>query len=74
MSKVASNFNLECLARKRLPGVVFDTIHGGSGQQSTVRRNLRSLAEREAKASMIAAAARVPPAIGPARLAGPTRA
>ena len=40
MSKVASIFDLECLARERLPGVVFDYIHGGSEQQLTVQRNL----------------------------------
>lgn len=32
MSKIASIFDLETLARERLPGVLFDYIHGGSEQ------------------------------------------
>jgi len=56
MSKVASIFDLECLARERLPGVVFDYIHGGSEQQLTVQRNLddmRALALRQHRLSRI---------------------
>lgn len=85
MSKVASIFDLECLARKRLPGVVFDYIHGGSEQQLTVQRNLddmralalrqhslRNVAERDTRVTMIGDAARIPLAIGPTGLAGLT--
>ena len=38
--KIASIFDLEDHARKRLPAVLFDYIHGGSEQQLTLQRNL----------------------------------
>jgi L-lactate dehydrogenase (cytochrome) len=85
MSKIASIFDLEDKARKRLPGVLFDYIHGGSEQQLTVQRNLddmralalrqhslRNVAGRETKVTMAGDPARIPLAIGPTGLAGLT--
>jgi hypothetical protein len=49
-AKYASIFDLENAARKRLPQVIFDYIHGGSEQQLTLQRNLddmRALALRQ---------------------------
>ncbi|HZX26887.1 MAG TPA: alpha-hydroxy acid oxidase [Telluria sp.] len=83
MSVVASIFDLEQLARKRLPRVVFDYIQGGSEQELTLRRNLddlralvlrqhvlRDVSERETAVSMAGDPARIPLAIGPTGLAG----
>ncbi len=83
MTKIASIFDLEALARKRLPAVLFDYIHGGSEQQLTVQRNLddmralalrqhslRNVARRDTATTMVGDPARIPLAIGPTGLAG----
>lgn len=83
MTKIASIFDLEDLARKRLPAVLFDYIHGGSEQQLTVQRNLddmralalrqhslRNVEKRDTATTMAGDAARIPLAIGPTGLAG----
>lgn len=83
MSKIASIFDLENAARKRLPGVLFDYIHGGSDQQLTAHRNLddmralalrqhslRDVAQRDTVTSMAGDPARIPLAVGPTGLAG----
>jgi L-lactate dehydrogenase (cytochrome) len=85
MSKIASIFDLEEAARKRLPSVVFDYIHGGSEQQLTLQRNLddmralalrqhslRNVAHQETAVTMAGDPARIPLAIGPTGLAGLT--
>ena len=43
MSEVTSIFDLEALAKKRLPGVIFDYVHGGSYEQVTLERNLNDM-------------------------------
>jgi L-lactate dehydrogenase (cytochrome) len=83
MSKIASIFDLETLARERLPGVLFDYIHGGSEQQLTLQRNLddlralalrqhslRNVARRDTVTTMAGDPARIPLAVGPTGLAG----
>jgi L-lactate dehydrogenase (cytochrome) len=83
MSKIASIFDLETLARTRLPAVLFDYIHGGSEQQLTLQRNLddlralalrqhslRNVARRDTATTMAGDAARIPLAVGPTGLAG----
>ena len=83
MSKIASIFDLEDLARKRLPAVLFDYIHGGSEQQLTLQRNLddmralalrqhslRNVAQRETSTTLAGDKARIPLAFGPTGLAG----
>jgi L-lactate dehydrogenase (cytochrome) len=83
MTKIASIFDLETLARKRLPAVLFDYIHGGSEQQLTVQRNLddmralalrqhslRNVSGRATATTMAGDPARIPLAIGPTGLAG----
>ncbi|HEU4375417.1 MAG TPA: alpha-hydroxy acid oxidase [Telluria sp.] len=83
MRKVASVFDLEQMAKRRLPAVLFDYIHGGSEQQLTVQRNLddmralalrqhslRNVARRDAAVAMTGDAARIPLAVGPTGLAG----
>jgi len=78
MSKIASIFDLETLARKRLPTVLFDYIQGGSEQQLTVQRNLddmralalrqhslRNVARRDTVTTMGGDPARIPLAVGP---------
>jgi L-lactate dehydrogenase (cytochrome) len=83
MTRIASIFDLESLARKRLPGVLFDYIHGGSEQQLTVQRNLddmralalrqhslRNVASRDTRTTMAGDPARIPLAVGPTGLAG----
>jgi L-lactate dehydrogenase (cytochrome) len=85
MSKFASIFDLEDAARKRLPAVVFDYIHGGSEQQLTLQRNLddmralalrqhslRDVAQQDTVVTMAGDPARIPLAIGPTGLAGLT--
>jgi L-lactate dehydrogenase (cytochrome) len=85
MTPIASIFDLEAMARRRLPSVVFDYVYGGSEQQLTVQRNLddmRALALRqhdlrdvshcETAVTMAGDAARIPLAIGPTGLAGLT--
>lgn len=81
--EIASVFDLEELARKRLPGVLFDYVHGGSEQQLTLRRNLddmralalrqhtmRDVSERELAVTMVGDPARIPLAVAPTGLAG----
>jgi L-lactate dehydrogenase (cytochrome) len=83
MSKIASIFDLETLARNRLPAVLFDYIHGGSEQQLTLQRNLddmralalrqhslRNVARRDTATTMAGDPARIPLAVGPTGLAG----
>jgi len=85
MSPVTSIFDLEALARKRLPKVIFDFVHGGSYEQVTLNRNLedmrrltirqhdlRAVDERKTAVTMVGDAAKIPLAIGPTGLAGLT--
>ena len=85
MSEITSVFDLEDLARKRLPGVIFDYVHGGSYQQTTLQRNLedmralalrqhdmRNVTHRNTAVTMVGDAAKIPLAIGPTGLAGLT--
>ena len=85
MSVVASIFDLEAEARRRLPKVIFDFVHGGSYEQVTLQRNLddmrglcirqhdlRRVDKRNTAVSMAGDAARIPLAIGPTGLAGLT--
>lgn len=85
MSPVTSIFDLEALARKRLPAVIFDYVHGGSEQQLTLQRNLddlralalrqhdmRNVSDRNTAVTMVGDHARIPLAIGPTGLAGLT--
>jgi L-lactate dehydrogenase (cytochrome) len=85
MTRIASIFDLEAAARKRLPPVVFDYVHGGSEQQLTVQRNLddmralalrqhslRDVSRRNTAVTMAGDPARIPLAIGPTGLAGLT--
>ena len=83
MQDVTSVFDLQERAKERLPGVIYDYIHGGSYQQLTLQRNLddlRALAirqhdlhdvsHRNTALTMVGDAARMPLAIGPTGLAG----
>jgi L-lactate dehydrogenase (cytochrome) len=85
MSPITSIFDLEVLARKRLPTVIFDFVRGGSEQQLTVQRNLddlrklalrqhtmRDVSDRVTGVRMVGDSARIPLAIGPTGLAGLT--
>ena len=85
MSTITSIFDLEAMARKRLPGVIFDYVHGGSEQQITLQRNiddlrelvlrqhdLRDVSNRNTAVSMVGDRAAIPLAIGPTGLAGLT--
>jgi L-lactate dehydrogenase (cytochrome) len=85
MTKYASIFDLEDAARKRLPGVIFDYVHGGSEQQLTLQRNLddmralalrqhslRNVSHQDTVVTMAGDPARIPLAIGPTGLAGLT--
>jgi L-lactate dehydrogenase (cytochrome) len=85
MGPITSIFDLESRARKRLPRVIFDYVHGGSEQQLTVRRNLddlrslalrqhdlRDVSDRHTGVTMVGDPARIPLAIGPTGLAGLT--
>jgi L-lactate dehydrogenase (cytochrome) len=85
MSPVTSIFDLQEMARRRLPKVIFDFVHGGSYEQVTLQRNLddmralcirqhdlRAVAKRTTSVSMVGDAARIPLAIGPTGLAGLT--
>lgn len=50
MEHITSNFDLEAMARERLPAVLFDYVHGGSEQELALQRNLddmRALALRQ---------------------------
>lgn len=85
MSPITSIFDLEALARKRLPAVIFDYVHGGSSQQITLQRNLddmralairqhdlRDVSNRNTVVTMVGDYASIPLAIGPTGLAGLT--
>lgn len=85
MSVVASIFDLQAMAQKRLPKVIFDFVHGGSYEQMTLNRNLedmrrlcirqhdlRAVDKRNTAVSMVGDPARIPLAIGPTGLAGLT--
>jgi L-lactate dehydrogenase (cytochrome) len=85
MKPITSIFDLETMARKRLPTVIFDYVHGGSEQQLTLQRNLddmrklalrqhdmRDVSQRELAVKMVGDYARIPLAIGPTGLAGLT--
>lgn len=81
--EIASVFDLEELARKRLPQVLFDYVHGGSEQELTLRRNLedmralalrqhtmRDVSDLELDVTMAGDPARIPLAVAPTGLAG----
>jgi len=85
MKSITSIFDLEAMAQKRLPAVIFDYVHGGSEQQITVQRNLddmrslvlrqhdmRDVSDRDLSITMVGDPARIPLAIGPTGLAGLT--
>jgi len=85
MSTITSIFDLEALARKRLPAVIFDYVLGGAEQQLTLQRNLddlralalrqhdmRNVSNRNTAVTMVGDHARIPLAIGPTGLAGLT--
>jgi L-lactate dehydrogenase (cytochrome) len=85
MNEITSIFDLENMARERLPAVIFDYVHGGSEEQITLQRNLddlRALALRQhdmrdvsdpnLAVTMVGDHARIPLAIGPTGLAGLT--
>jgi L-lactate dehydrogenase (cytochrome) len=85
MGPITSIFDLEAMARKRLPRVIFDFIHGGSAQELTLQRNLddlralalrqhdlRDVSDRNSAVTMAGDPARIPLAIGPTGLAGLT--
>lgn len=85
MSPITSIFDLEDMARKRLPKVLFDYVHGGSYEQVTLNRNLedmrrltihqhdmRAVDKRRTGVTMVGDPAKIPLAIGPTGLAGLT--
>jgi L-lactate dehydrogenase (cytochrome) len=85
MGPITSIFDLEAMARKRLPRVIFDFVHGGSAQELTLQRNLddlralalrqhdlRDVSDRNSAVTMAGDPARIPLAIGPTGLAGLT--
>jgi L-lactate dehydrogenase (cytochrome) len=85
VSPVTSIFDLEARARRRLPAVIFDFVHGGSYEQVTLQRNredlqrlcirqhdLRSVDRRNTAVTMAGEPARIPLAIAPTGLAGLT--
>ena len=85
MNTITSIFDLEEMARKRLPEVVFDYVHGGSEEQVTLQRNLddlralalrqhdmRDVSDPQLAVTMVGDRARIPLAIGPTGLAGLT--
>ncbi|MFS0757687.1 alpha-hydroxy acid oxidase [Noviherbaspirillum sp. 1P10PC] len=82
---ISSIFDLESLAKKRLPEVIFDYVHGGAEQQITLQRNVRDLqalalrqhdmrdvSDPRLSTTMAGEPARIPLAIGPTGLAGLT--
>jgi L-lactate dehydrogenase (cytochrome) len=84
-SEITSIFDLEAMAKQRLPEVIFDYVHGGSEQQITLERNLRDLralalrqhdmrdvSDPKLDVVMVGDPARIPLAIGPTGLAGLT--
>ncbi|HEY8003098.1 MAG TPA: alpha-hydroxy acid oxidase [Phenylobacterium sp.] len=85
MKPVTSIFDLQAMARRRLPAVIFDFVHGGSYEQVTLQRNLddvraltlrqhdmRDVSKRNTAVSMVGDKARIPLALGPTGLAGLT--
>jgi L-lactate dehydrogenase (cytochrome) len=83
--EITSIFDLEAMAKERLPEVIFDYVHGGSEQQITLERNLRDLralalrqhdmrdvSDPKLDVTMVGEPARIPLAIGPTGLAGLT--
>src|SRR4051794_12425085 len=85
MSPITSIFDLQEMARKRLPAVIFDFVHGGSYEQVTLERNLadmralcirqhdlRAVDKRNTAVAMVGDPAVIPLAIGPTGLAGLT--
>jgi L-lactate dehydrogenase (cytochrome) len=85
MTTITSVFDLEAMARKRLPEVIFDYVHGGSGQELTLQRNLddlealalrqhdmRDVSNRDMTVTMVGEHAQIPLALGPTGLAGLT--
>ncbi|HSC99147.1 MAG TPA: alpha-hydroxy acid oxidase [Casimicrobiaceae bacterium] len=84
-SESTSIFDLESLARRRLPRVIFDFVHGGSYEQVTLERNrddlralqlhqhvMRDVAHPRVEVRMVGDRAAIPLAIGPTGLAGLT--
>jgi L-lactate dehydrogenase (cytochrome) len=85
MGVITNIEDLEDLARKRLPGVIFDYVHGGSYEQITLARNradlhalslrqhvLRDVSKRNTRVDMVGDPACIPLAIGPTGLSGLT--
>lgn len=85
MAHITSIFDLERMARTRLPAVLFDYVHGGSEQELTLQRNLddlralalcqhtmRDVSRRETAVRMVGDPARIPLGLGPTGLAGLT--
>jgi L-lactate dehydrogenase (cytochrome) len=85
MGPITSVFDLEAMARKRLPAVIFDYVHGGAGMELTLQRNeddlcalalrqhdLRDVSHRNMNVTMVGDPAEIPLAIGPTGLAGLT--
>ena len=85
MSVITSIFDLEQKARKRLPRVIFEYVHGGSYEQVTLERNLadvraltlrqhvmRDVSQRTLSVKMVGEDATIPLAVGPTGLAGLT--
>lgn len=83
MRDIISIFDLEAAARKRLPRVIFEYVHGGAEEQIALRRNRDDLAalalsqrsmidvsERNTSVTMVGDHARIPLAVGPTGLAG----
>jgi L-lactate dehydrogenase (cytochrome) len=82
---VPSIFDLEAMAKRRLPKMIFDFVHGGSYEQLTLERNLRDMralalrqhdmrdvSNRNTAVTMVGDSAKIPLAIGPTGLAGLT--
>ncbi|TFW34609.1 alpha-hydroxy acid oxidase [Massilia horti] len=85
MNPITSVYDLEAMARRRLPHVIFDYVHGGSGRELTLQRNehdlcalalrqhdMRDVSHRNMKVQMVGDSAEIPLAIGPTGLAGLT--
>jgi L-lactate dehydrogenase (cytochrome) len=85
MAPVTSIFDLEARARRRLPRVIFDFVHGGSYEEVTLERNLREMraltirqhvmrdvSKRNTAVTMAGDPARIPLGLGPTGLAGLT--
>ena len=83
MRDIISIFDLETAARKRLPRVIFEYVHGGAEEQVALRRNrddlgalalsqhsMRDVSERNTTVTMVGDHARIPLAVGPTGLAG----